>query len=238
MLDTIRICGPVQFSNRLFSIPGETEREREADGKEERRRRTNVCEREREKKSDEMQRLLAWLHCRLRELISGVQSAEKTPTYNLTPPLTFLLELLWLSQSLPSKHTLSSGGEVTFISSCAGDMELFFFLSCCCFSERVLSARVAVLLFFGVKLGCKKCNPCAKPVWNARKPKLINAVEVWDELEGGEGESYLHSLTHSLASVLGPAVRARLLNVEGLAEGLAQLMLLVPGCNRRRRSGT
>lgn len=155
MLDTIRICGPVQFSNRLFSIPGETEREREADGKEERRRRTNVCEREREKKSDEMQRLLAWLHCRLRELISGVQSAEKTPTYNLTPPLTFLLELLWLSQSLPSKHTLSSGGEVTFISSCAGDMGLFFFflvvvfpsacfrrvLPSCCFSGSNSDAR-------------------------------------------------------------------------------------------------
>lgn len=37
----------------------ERQREREADGKEERRRRTNVCVREREKKSDEMQRLLA-----------------------------------------------------------------------------------------------------------------------------------------------------------------------------------
>lgn len=33
-------------------------------------------------------------HCRLQRLIPGVQSAEKTPTYNLTPPLTFLLGLL------------------------------------------------------------------------------------------------------------------------------------------------
>lgn len=49
---------------------------------------------QKEKKSDEMQRLLASLHGRLWELISGVQSAEKTPTYNLTPTLTFMLGLL------------------------------------------------------------------------------------------------------------------------------------------------
>lgn len=95
MLDTIRICGAVQSSNRLFSIPGERWRKREADGKEERGRRGGGNERkQKEKKSDEMQRLLASLHGRLWELISGVQSAEKTPTYNLTPTLTFMLGLL------------------------------------------------------------------------------------------------------------------------------------------------
>lgn len=57
MLDTIRICGSVQSSNRLFSIP--REREREADRKEERRKRRRSDRKEREEKSDGMQRLLA-----------------------------------------------------------------------------------------------------------------------------------------------------------------------------------
>lgn len=143
MLDTIRICGAFQSPHRFVFNPRRDSRWKEGGGNRKRRRSERKQRGEgwvEEKKSDEMRRLLAWLHCRLQRLIPGVQSAEKTPTYNLTPTLTFLLGLLWLSQSCPvNTHLLSSGGDVTFILSCTGGVGFFF--------PRVCVVILTVLLF-------------------------------------------------------------------------------------------
>lgn len=125
MLDTIRICWAV------WSVPAV------ADG----------SERKETKKSDEMQRLLASPHWRLKAhlrcAICWDSHMQPNPTTNLSAwtAVTF--------SKLPSKHTLSSGGDVTFILSCTGDMGilLLFFSKCvqlCCPAVKgQLGIRVA-----------------------------------------------------------------------------------------------
>lgn len=154
-----------------------------------------------------MKRLLAWLHCWLWELFSGVQCTEKTSKYTLTPPLTFPPGLLWLSQSY-RVNTLSSGGDVTFILSCAGDMGNFVF------GFLWVSARVWLRVVSG-QLGRNealggKYHPCAKLARIVHRPQVVNTVEVWDKLGS------ISTCSHTYSGICARRrVHARLLNVKG-----------------------
>lgn len=106
--------------------------------------------RDKKRKSDEMQRLLAWLHRRLGAHLRCALCWEDShiqpnPSTNLSAwaAVTFT--------KLPSKHTLSSGGDVTFILSCTGDMGIFFLCMCVCTCVCCcVSACSRVALLFGV----------------------------------------------------------------------------------------